>query len=947
MNSTDVLMSIAAISMMAGVVAVLIYIVKLIFNKHISVRIHLYIWLVFIFRALCPFLPESDVSVFNAMPQFAMPYIQDAIDRESEPLELPKVSEPSQSATQPAQVSEAPAHYDASKPFITMPDREDVMNALFVLYLAGAAGFALYHLAAFFYLKRKAIQNSSPLSTQDAALVREIGTRLRLKRLPAVLYGESSVLIGIRKPLLLIGADIGDDYKECVITHELIHYKHRDNALKLAMLVVRCIYWFNPIIHLTSHQINRDIERLCDVESIRHSNTRKEDYAMMLFNIIKKKTKLPAVSTNMTSGGKNLLERIKFIKQYKWSKLWSAVSLVVVIAIMVTTLTNPVLAAKNNHWGHEYISKLDAITSGLRDDPLNYGYDESMTADDFLEVLFPALEALCYGMPAYEGMEYKYAKVWHSETDGYGINFYGSFGYNEDAVNLSGIPADETAPDPRLDVLANFTEENPASPLIFYYTDERGYPASFGRIDDKAVYAYSEDVMAQLEELVTSVGYVAFREGDRAGAYRTPNEEPADVYKANYIASINKRSGDAAEIKMGEKITREQAAFIMACVFEDLDLTIYDPADPMVASPRFIEGTIYENEVLAKITDPRDINKFNAYYLKKQFITSHNADSEQKSSYYVFDPYATEREVMWFNETYEKYGIDIASINYAALAEIKNQYGILALKASPLSDIYYNSDGASPAEIFNSLSMMRAANFNKGDIEFINGLYEQVNASDDDINMAHLDYLINSHFDANSQQVYVLKSDLTVEQRQRAEELLAKYATYVYEDDGFELRDPDYNIPARMTQDRFAPLVYRNFMDGRDEVEFVDCYHINMMSADDPTKPLEDPDLTKLNGYRLRSDITQADIVRASVISMHLNGTPSSLTPYAVVTPKTFPAFKDAASISPYAADAYKLLYNLNIIGGNTNNTLTPKSNLTYAQAAKMVFELCVGIESF
>ncbi|WP_219710564.1 M56 family metallopeptidase, partial [Clostridioides difficile] len=49
-----------------------------------------------------------------------------------------------------------------------------------------------------------------------------------------------------------------------IFRHELIHYKRKDNFLKLIMLIVNILYWFNPICYLLKKHFNEVCELSCD-----------------------------------------------------------------------------------------------------------------------------------------------------------------------------------------------------------------------------------------------------------------------------------------------------------------------------------------------------------------------------------------------------------------------------------------------------------------------------------------------------------------------------------------------------------------------------------------------------------------------------------------------------------------------------------------------------------
>ncbi len=60
----------------------------------------------------------------------------------------------------------------------------------------------------------------------------------------------SPAITGLRKNKIIIPNKNLKKKLKLIFRHELIHYKRKDNFLKLIMLIVNILYWFNPICYL-------------------------------------------------------------------------------------------------------------------------------------------------------------------------------------------------------------------------------------------------------------------------------------------------------------------------------------------------------------------------------------------------------------------------------------------------------------------------------------------------------------------------------------------------------------------------------------------------------------------------------------------------------------------------------------------------------------------------
>lgn len=122
---------------------------------------------------------------------------------------------------------------------------------------------------------------------------------------------------------------------KCVLLHEMVHIKRKDNLIKIIMLLAVCIHWFNPLVWIMCILFNRDIELSCDEKVIASlgENTKKQ-YAMALITLAEKQYHWSLFSNGF---GKNAIhERIVAIMKYK--KI-TAISVICTIVFLGAALT--------------------------------------------------------------------------------------------------------------------------------------------------------------------------------------------------------------------------------------------------------------------------------------------------------------------------------------------------------------------------------------------------------------------------------------------------------------------------------------------------------------------------------------------------------------------------------------------------------------------------------
>jgi bla regulator protein BlaR1 len=86
--------------------------------------------------------------------------------------------------------------------------------------------------------------------------------------------------IGLFNPVIVLPADFDTRYsaeqRELMLAHERAHIRHGDLQANAAFLVLRCLFWFNPLLHVAARAFRHDQELACDQRVIaRHPQSRR------------------------------------------------------------------------------------------------------------------------------------------------------------------------------------------------------------------------------------------------------------------------------------------------------------------------------------------------------------------------------------------------------------------------------------------------------------------------------------------------------------------------------------------------------------------------------------------------------------------------------------------------------------------------------------------------
>ena len=150
---------------------------------------------------------------------------------------------------------------------------------------------------------------------------------------------DSACLYGVVHPAVYVNDNAG--HNEFIISHELTHYRHRDNWWALVRMLCVCIYWFNPLVWMAAHFHKEDCELFCDEVVVRNcSASERQKYGEVLLNAATRHTGRLSdmyILSGASSGYHELKKRIERIadnkKTYK-----SAAFILVIIVVTVTVL---------------------------------------------------------------------------------------------------------------------------------------------------------------------------------------------------------------------------------------------------------------------------------------------------------------------------------------------------------------------------------------------------------------------------------------------------------------------------------------------------------------------------------------------------------------------------------------------------------------------------------
>lgn len=226
----------------------------------------------------------------------------------------------------------------------------------------------------------------------------------------------SPMIVGFCQPsIILPEREYQKESLYYIYRHELTHFCHGDLYYKLIQTMVRCIYWFHPLIHAMYRQAAFDVELVCDEKVIKNqSEAFRREYSFALLDTLTAQNQRTfPLSTYFFNGGRDQMkERFKRIMVQNKKKYGIGLfGLLIVCAVILgnvslhpktdTDVSNPEAAQEGTGASKKSETKLSEKKLTKTKNILvvgqeNIGNSNIMRADMVLLVTLQPQEKKCY-----------------------------------------------------------------------------------------------------------------------------------------------------------------------------------------------------------------------------------------------------------------------------------------------------------------------------------------------------------------------------------------------------------------------------------------------------------------------------------------------------------------------------------------------------------------------
>ena len=301
----NLIVSLISTTLIITPIVVILLMLTPVLDKWFAARGRCWLW-VTVMAGLCipflTFLPRPVLQIDVPAPA--------AFENAAQFSDIPWITEIPESAPVPEGAYDAPASPGGFRmPYISVP------LVILSVWLLGLAIFVIYHVRVHFKFRRFVRKWGLPSDDPGVigTLYRErsdMGIRadVRVRLCKGI---HSPMLTGFISPVILLPHSYGGHSDlPLIFRHELTHYKRRDLWYKLALVAMRGVYWFNPVIHIMAAQANKDIETACDSQTVSGMDmTLRRRYSEIILSMAAGPRACRGPLTTNFTGGKNMLKQ--------------------------------------------------------------------------------------------------------------------------------------------------------------------------------------------------------------------------------------------------------------------------------------------------------------------------------------------------------------------------------------------------------------------------------------------------------------------------------------------------------------------------------------------------------------------------------------------------------------------------------------------------------------
>jgi len=364
-------------SLIAGIIIMLLVIVKKCLPNRLSGRVYHMMWLLVLLRLMIPFEIESPYSITSIFPEASsiFNYSREYISSQADGYTGTSILNNNEFQALDGE------YYNKDKTGAYSLWNPGLLG---IVWLTGVAAIALFAATMIIRFKCRSRKFARVYDPQITELMQQCCVRLGIKKdIPLYMdaYFRSPCIAGIFNPSIYLPGNICSQINrqqlEHVLLHELAHYKRKDLICSLCAAMAVMLHWFNPLVWLAVREMRYDREIATDayvMETLGESAVIPYGNTLIKLAGLFSNRPIPLNLAGFTETNKQMERRITMLKMfkkgsYKLSAL-AILSLIIVGALTFTFANGNAPGSDSDSMIHENMQDMMVII-----DPGHGGYD--------------------------------------------------------------------------------------------------------------------------------------------------------------------------------------------------------------------------------------------------------------------------------------------------------------------------------------------------------------------------------------------------------------------------------------------------------------------------------------------------------------------------------------------------------------------------------------------
>lgn len=216
-----------------------------------------------------------------------------------------------------------------------------ILPYIWAIGVMALLGYNILSYMRFLYKQKKNFLVEKNISIDN--IIEKLCKQMHLKKVSYEISENIStpMTVGLFNKKIILSKEVLEDKQyEIILKHELFHIKNKDIEYKFLLLVLNCIYWFNPIIYMFTNQVDEVLELNCDENVLKgESQLYRLEYAKTLLNQIEKnRNEQYRLSMNFANRRKNIMQRFSNIVDKSKKRSVATIATVTAILLIVSAL---------------------------------------------------------------------------------------------------------------------------------------------------------------------------------------------------------------------------------------------------------------------------------------------------------------------------------------------------------------------------------------------------------------------------------------------------------------------------------------------------------------------------------------------------------------------------------------------------------------------------------